>query len=258
MFLIQATSPPADVDLIELLLLADACWRDGAERLTAVVPYLGDARQDRRVGRWSLGARVAADLIGTSGVDCVVPVDAHPPAVEGFFSCPIEYLTAVPLLARATMKAVRDDSVVVAPDLGAVKRARENGRILKLPTAFVHKTRLDGGTVEATAVIGDVRGRAPIVVDDILSTGATIEAAVTAARAAGAVDPVTVAATHSLLVGRARDILPALRLAAIISATPSPWTCPPTCRSRWSASRRSSPRRFGTSTSRGHGESNLA
>ena len=90
---------------------------------------------------------------------------------------------------------------MVAPDLGAVKLAREYARLLKLPTAIVHKTRLDGSSVEAGAIIGDVRGRAPIVIDDILSTGATIEAAVTAVRAAGAVDPVDVVVTHALLVG---------------------------------------------------------
>jgi len=201
------------VHLIEFLLLADACQRDGAERLTGIIPYLGYARQDRRAGRRSLGARVAADVIATSGVDRLVLVNAHTPAIEGFFACPIDHLTTVPLLARAT--ATRDNSVVVAPDLGAVKLAREYARLLKLPTAIVHKTRLDGTSVEATAIIGDVRGRAPIVIDDILSTGATIEAAVTAVRAAGAVDPVDVVVTHALLVGRARTMLPTLGLGSI-------------------------------------------
>ncbi len=214
-FLIQATSPPADVHLIEFLLLADACHRDGAERLTGIIPYLGYARQDRRMGRRSLGARVAADVIATSGVDRLVLVNVHTPAIEGFFTCPIDHLTAVPMLARAI--APRDNSVVVAPDLGAVKLAREYGRLLKLPTAIVHKTRLGGASVEASAIIGDVRGRAPIVIDDILSTGATIEAAVAALRAAGAVDPVEVVVTHALLVGRAREVLPTLRLGSITS-----------------------------------------
>jgi ribose-phosphate pyrophosphokinase len=215
-FLIQATSPPADAHLMELLLLADACRRDGAERLTGIVPYLGYARQDRRTGRRSLGARVAADVIGTCGVDRLVLVNVHTPAIEGFFRCPIDHLSAVPLLAAAT--PVQENSVVVAPDLGAVKLAREYARLLRLPTAVAHKTRLDGESVEATTIIGDVRGRAPIVVDDILSTGATIEAAVTAVRTAGAVDPVEVVVTHALLVGRAREVLPALRLHSVIAS----------------------------------------
>jgi ribose-phosphate pyrophosphokinase len=214
-FLIQATSPPADVHLIEFLLIADACRRDGAERLTGIIPYLGYARQDRRAGRRSLGARVAADVIATSGVDRLVLVNAHTPVIEGFFACPIDHLTAVPLLAHAT--AVKDNSVVVAPDLGAVKLAREYARLLKRPAVIVHKTRLDAQSVEATAIIGDVRGRAPIIVDDILSTGATIEAAVTAVRAAGAVDPVTVVVTHALMVGRAREALPKLGLDSVIA-----------------------------------------
>jgi len=215
LFLIQATSPPVNVNLIELLLLADACRRDGAERVTGIIPYLGYARQDRRAGRRALGARVAADVIGTSCVDRLVLVNAHTPAIEGFFACPIDHLTAVPLLARAT--AVRDNSVVVAPDLGAVKLAREYARVLKLPIAIVHKTRLDGESVEVAEIVGEVRGHAPIVIDDILSTGATIEAAVTAVRAAGAVDPVTVVVTHALLVGRAREVLPGLGLAEMVA-----------------------------------------
>ena len=214
-FLIQATSPPADVHLVELLLLADACRRDGAERLTGIIPYLGYARQDRRTGRRSLGARVAADVIATSGVDRLVLVNVHTPAIEGFFTCPIDHLTAVPLLAQAA--TVRDNSVVVAPDLGAVKLAREYARLLKCPAVIVHKTRLDGQSVEATAIIGDVGGRAPIIVDDILSTGATIEAAVSVVRAAGAVDPVSVVVSHALLVGRARESLPTLGLDSVIA-----------------------------------------
>ena len=214
-FLIQATSPPADVHLIEFLLLADACRRDGAERLTGIIPYLGYARQDRRAGRRSLGARVVADVINTSHVDRLVLVNAHTPAIEGFFACPIDHLTAVPVLARAIR--ARENSVVVAPDLGAVKLAREYARLLKTPIAIVHKTRLDGQSVQASEIVGEVSGRAPIVIDDILSTGGTIEAALTAVRAAGAMDAATVVVTHALLVGRARDILRALDLAALIA-----------------------------------------
>lgn len=216
-YLLQSTSPPVEQHLMELLLLADACQRAGAARLTAVIPYFGYARQDRRTDRRSLGARVAANVIGTAGFDRLMLIDAHTPAIEGFFDMPIDHLTAVPLLARAAASSTRDNSVVVAPDLGAVKRAREYAQLLRLPMAFVHKTRLNGEKVEAHGVIGDVRNRTPLVIDDMLSTGGTIEAAVGALRAAGAVEPVSVAVTHALLVGHAREVLQRVSLTRLIA-----------------------------------------
>lgn len=216
-FLIQATGPPPAEHLMELLLLADACRRAGAERLTAVIPYFGYARQDRRTERRSLGGRVAADIVSAGRFDRVMLIDAHTPAIEGFFHAPIDHLTAVPLLVEAARSAVQAPGVVVAPDLGAVKRAREFAAALHLPLAFVHKTRLDGEAVEAQGVIGGVRGRAPLIVDDMISTGATIEAAVAALQQAGAAGPITVAATHGLFVGRAREVLAGLPLARLIA-----------------------------------------
>ncbi len=215
-FLLQSTGPPVEQHLMELLLLADACRRAGAARLTAIIPYLGYARQDRRADRRSLGARVMANVIATAGLDRVMLIDAHTSAIEGFFDIPLEHLTAVPLLARAAAPSMREHSVVVAPDLGAVKRAREYARLLQVPMAFVHKTRLSGEDVEAHGVIGDVRNRAPLIIDDMLSTGGTIEAAVAALGAAGAVEPISVAVTHALLVGRARDVLRRLPIARLI------------------------------------------
>jgi ribose-phosphate pyrophosphokinase len=216
-YVIQSTSPPVEQHLMELLLLADACRRAGAGRLTAVIPYLGYARQDRRADRRALGARVVADVIATARFDRLMLIDAHTPAIEGFFAIPVDHLTAVPLLARAAAPAMRDHSVVVAPDLGAVKRAREYARLLQVPMAFVHKTRLDGEAVEAHGVIGDVNAKLPLIVDDMLSTGGTLAAAVGALRAAGAMEPMAVAVTHALLAGPAREILRALPLTRLIA-----------------------------------------
>lgn len=216
-FVLQSTSPPVDRRLIELLLLADACRRAGAARLTGVIPYFGYARQDRRVDRRSLGARVAADIISTGGFDRVMLIDAHTPSIEGFFAMPIDHLTAVPLLAAAAGDGLHGNVVVVAPDFGAVKRAREYARLLNAPMALVHKTRLSGEQVAAHGVIGDVRNRVPLIVDDMLSTGGTIEAAVGALAGAGALEPMAVAVTHALMVGRAPDILQRLPVAPLIA-----------------------------------------
>jgi ribose-phosphate pyrophosphokinase len=215
-YLVQSTSPPVDQHLIELLLLADACRRAGAARQTAMIPYFGYARQERQSGRRSLGGRVAADIVGGARFDRLMLIDAHTPAIEGFFDMPLDHLTAVPLLAAAIAPLIGETAVIVAPDLGAVKRARAYASLLHRPMAVVHKTRLNGEAVEAHAVIGEVRGRQPLIVDDMLSTGATIEAAVGALRAAGAAEPVSLAVTHALFVGRARDILQQLPLASLM------------------------------------------
>ena len=215
-YLLQSTSPPVDQHLIELLLLADACRRAGAARLTGVLPYFGYARQERRTDRRSLGARVAANIVATGGFDRLMLIDAHTPAIEGFFDMPIDHLTAVPLLAEAAQRRLGDVPVVVAPDFGAVKLAREYGRLLQAPIAFVHKTRLSGHEVEAHSVIGDVRQRTPLIVDDMLSTGGTVEAAIGALRQAGAREPITVVVTHALLVGTARQLLRRLPIAHLI------------------------------------------
>jgi ribose-phosphate pyrophosphokinase len=215
-YLLQSTSPPVDQHLIELLLLADACRRAGAARLTGVLPYFGYARQERRTARRSLGARVAADILATGGFDRLMLVDAHTPAIEGFFTTPLDHLTAVPLLAAAAQRHLGDAPVVVAPDLGAVKLAREYSRLLQAPMAFVHKTRLSGQDVEAHGVIGDVRDRTPLIVDDMLSTGGTVEAAIGALRQAGAREPVTVVVTHALLVGAAHQLLRRLPIAHLV------------------------------------------
>lgn len=229
-YLIQSTSAPVHEHLVELLLLADACRRAGAARLTAVMPYFAYARQDRRAGgREAVGARLVADLLAAAGVQRVVAVDLHSPALEGFFGIPLEHLSAVPILADAVRPTLRGEAVVVAPDLGAVKLAERYARRLQLPVAIVHKTRLSGEEVRAGAVIGEVRGRMPLIIDDMISTGGTIEAAARAVIAAGAVAEITVVASHALLVGAAAERLRALPLQCCIAtdsvatAAATPW-----------------------------------
>ena len=211
-YIVQSTGPPVEENLLELLLLADACRRAGARRLTAVIPYFGYARQDRRAsGREPVAARLVADLIRTGGLDRVVAIDLHSAASEGFFSLPLEHLTAVPPLAEALRRLpLAGNGVVVAPDLGAAKLADRYARLLEMPVAIVHKTRFSGREVATRGLTGDVEGRQPVIVDDMISTGGTIEAAAKALAAAGALPVSAVVATHGLFVGDAGD-----RLAAV-------------------------------------------
>lgn len=208
-YILQPTSPPVDKHLIELLLLSDAARRAGAERITAVVPYVGYARQDRRAhGRESLAARLTADMFQMARVDRVVGVDVHGRSMEGFFSIPFDHLSAVQLLLQELVRlGVPDDGIVVAPDLGAVKLAERYAKELGLPVAIVRKTRLSGSEVAVTGVIGNVQNRVPIIVDDMISTGATIRAAADALVSGGARPGATVVATHGLFVGDAADRL---------------------------------------------------
>ena len=211
-YLVQPTSPPVDAHLVELLLMADACRRAGAARLTAVIPYFGYARQDRRAhGREPVSARLVADLIQASGIDRIVTVDLHSRAVESAFAVPIEHLSAVPLLAQAVRPAVKRNTVVVSPDLGAAKMAELYGELLDLPVAVIHKTRVSGEQVKARRIIGDVRGKELLVVDDMISTGGTIEKAIQALLEGGCSSSgIKVLASHGLFVGTAAERLGAL------------------------------------------------
>src|SRR5271165_2474844 len=201
-YVIQPTGPPVSDHLVELLLLLDACRRGGAGRITAVLPYFGYARQDRRsqAGE-AVGARVVADALAASGAQRLVVVDPHTAALEAMCGIPVEMLTAVPALAGALAPLVPGGAVVVAPDLGAVKLAEHYASLLHRPVAVVRKTLMTGATVRAEEIAGDVAGR--VVVDDMISTGATIEAAARVLLAHGGAPAIVVAATHGLLVAGA-------------------------------------------------------
>jgi ribose-phosphate pyrophosphokinase len=177
--------------------------------VTAVVPYYAYARQDRRArGREALAARLTADMFSVAGADRVVGVDAHTATIEGFFSIPFEHLTAVSLLLKQVQRLPKlAEGVIVSPDLGAVKLAERFARELELPVAVVRKTRVSGAKVSVAGVTGDVKGRVPIIVDDMISTGSTVQAAGEAVIGAGARAEAVVVATHGLFVGKAAMIL---------------------------------------------------
>lgn len=216
-FVVQTLQAPVGEHLLELSLLADACYRCGAAAVTAVVPYLGYARQDRRdLGREPLGARVVADLLGASHLKRLVCLDLHSRAVEGCFPLPVEHASAIPALVEHLRTRLPTDAVIVSPDLGAVKRAEAFARPLGLPVAVVHKQRLSGAEVMAHGVVGEVKGRHPVLVDDMISTGGTLAAAARAVLDAGAAGPVTVVASHGLFVGPANERLSKLPLARVV------------------------------------------
>ncbi|MFD5462172.1 ribose-phosphate diphosphokinase [Kitasatospora sp. NPDC127059] len=222
-YVVQPTGPDVNEHLIEIMLLLDACRRAGARRVTAVVPYFGYARQDRRVrAGQSVGARVALDALAAAGADRLVVVDPHTPALEAMSSVPVETLSAVPLLAAALAEHTPAAAVVVSPDLGAVKLAEHYGELLGLPVAVVRKTRLSGSKVRAEELAGDVAGRPTVIVDDMISTGGTVRAAVKILLARGAAPDITVAATHPLLVERALDRLARLPISRLVVADTVP------------------------------------
>ncbi len=216
-YVFQPTTPPVNEHLMELALLLDACRRAGSTRVTAVVPYFGYARQDRRSRPGQpIGARVAADILASAGADRIVVVDPHTPGFEATCSIPVEVLTATSVLVTALRNHETSGSVVVAPDLGAVKLAERFAAALALPVAVVRKSRISGTSVRAEELVGDVVGCRPIIVDDMISTGATIEATARLLESHGAQPGTVVAATHALLLGSAPDRLAQLGLARLL------------------------------------------
>jgi ribose-phosphate pyrophosphokinase len=216
-YVVQPTAPPVNEHIVELLLLLDACRRSRAARVTAVVPYFGYARQDRRTAAGqALGSTVIADAIVAAGADRLVVVDPHTPALEAQCRIPVETLSAVSALGAELAAELPEGAVVVAPDLGAVKLAQRYAAVLHAPVAVVRKQRESGATVSALDIAGDVRGRPAVIVDDMITTGATIEAAVELLRQHGAAPDIIVAATHGLFVHAAVNRLRDLDLRRVI------------------------------------------
>lgn len=225
-YIVQPTCPVVDESLMELLFIGDACRRAGASHLTAVIPYFGYARQDRRSrGREPLSVRLIADLIGASGFQRVLAVDFHSQAVESAFAIPVEHVSAVSLLAEAARPSIGESAVVVSPDLGAVKMAERYAKLLDLPVAIIHKSRISGEDVRVQRIVGEVYDKEVLVIDDMISTGGTIEKAIKALLEAGCVPSrVKVSATHGLFVGPAVARLGALGIERIFisDSVPAP------------------------------------
>ena len=203
-FIIQPIASPVNDNLVELFIMLDAFWRASAGRITAVVPYYGYARTDKKdQPRVPITARLIADLITTSGANRVLTVDLHAGQIQGFFNVPVDELTALPLLAQHIRKKNLENIVVVATDIGISKRARDMATRLNAPLAIIEKRRVGNIDFSETLnIIGDVAGKIAITVDDEIDTAGSLVNAVDALLGAGATE-VYSCATHPILSGKA-------------------------------------------------------
>jgi len=206
-FLLQPTCPPVNHNLMELLIMLDAAKRSSASRITAVLPYYGYARQDRKdKPRVPISAKLVADLLTSAGAHRVLTMDLHSPAIQGFFDVPVDHLFAAPVLVEHIQRLKIADLVVVSPDAGGVERARAFGKRLGAGLAIMDKRRPEPNVSEILHVIGDVRGRNVLIVDDIIDTGGTLASTARTLVENGA-RKVYACFTHAILSGPARERL---------------------------------------------------
>jgi ribose-phosphate pyrophosphokinase len=213
-FIIQPTAPPVTNHVFELMLFADACRRASSGHVTAVVPYFGYARSDKRHHRReSIAASMVARCCQAAGLGHLVTVDLHSPQIEGFFHIPVEHLTAVPVLCDELKGRLAPETVVVSPDEGRLEMATHYAQRLGLSVAIVHKQRLSGIETRVVKITGDVQDRPCLIIDDMIATGDTLARAMDALIKAGARPEFRIAATHGVLLEGARAKLsrPALQ-----------------------------------------------
>ena len=201
-YIVQPTAAPAD-NIMELLLLIDAAHRASAARVTAVIPYFGYGRQDRKdQPRVAIGAKLAANLIVAAGADRVISIDFHQHQIQGFFDIPVDHLYAAPVITKYFRDLELEDLVIVAPDVGSAKMARGTARRLDATFAIIDKRRPKANMSEVLHVVGEVEGMTCLLVDDMVDTAGTLSNAVHALKERGA-KAVYAAATHALLSGEA-------------------------------------------------------
>lgn len=202
-FVVQSTCKPVNDHLMELLIMIDAFRRASAGRITAVIPYFGYARQDRKAkARDPISAKLVADIITAAGADRVLTMDLHAPQIQGFFDIPVDHLLGSPLLVPYFCKKFadcKDDVVIVSPDLGSVTRARKFAEKFDAPLAIIDKRRPKANVAEVMNIIGDVRGRKVILVDDMIDTAGTLCQAAHALIQVGGAKQVFACATHGVL-----------------------------------------------------------
>jgi ribose-phosphate pyrophosphokinase len=204
-FIIQSTCQPVNDNLMELLVMIDAIKRASAGRITAVIPYFGYARQDRKArARDPISAKLVANLITTAGADRILTMDLHAPQIQGFFDIPVDHLLGLPIIAEYLKDkfAGQDDLVIVSPDVGSVTRSRKVAERLECPLAIIDKRRPKANVSEVMNIIGDIRDKKVVLVDDLIDTGGTIVNGASALIEAGAKE-VYACCTHAVLSGPA-------------------------------------------------------
>jgi ribose-phosphate pyrophosphokinase len=202
-YVVQPTCPPVHENLFELLSFADCLRRASADRITAVIPYYGYARKDRKdEGRVPINAKLVANLLVASGYTRVVAIDLHAAQIQGFFDIPVDHLYARPVMLERVRQLGADQPIVVSPDVGGVKLARAYAKDLECDLAIIDKRRISGEQTMIEHVIGDVRGRDVVLVDDMVSTGGSIVDAARIVKQKGA-NAVFIVATHAVLAGKA-------------------------------------------------------
>jgi len=206
-FIIQSTCYPANESIMELLIFIDCARRASADRVTAVIPYFGYARQDRKdEGRTPITAKLAANLITTAGADRVLTLDLHAAQIQGFFDIPLDNLLAEPVLSRFYSEKKLKDLVLVSPDVGNTKRARVYAERLGGELAIINKRRVSGRDVEVGRIIGDVKDKTVLMIDDMITTAGTVSGAAGLCRESGA-RRIYVGATHGVLCAGAPERL---------------------------------------------------
>jgi ribose-phosphate pyrophosphokinase len=204
-YILQPTCAPVNENIMELLVIADALKRASARRITAVIPYYGYARQDRKAEpRVPITSKLVANLITASGIDRVLTVDLHARQIQGFFDIPVDHLYARPVLFQYFKDLNLDNPIVVSPDAGGVERARSFAKLLNADLAIVDKRRPRPNEAAIMNIIGDVKGRNAIILDDMIDTGGTLTKVANAIKEAGAIK-VYAAASHGVLSGEAID-----------------------------------------------------
>jgi ribose-phosphate pyrophosphokinase len=223
-FIVQPTSNPVDQHLMELLVMIDAFRRSSAARITAVIPYYGYARQDRKdKPRVPISAKLVANLLSAAGTNRVLTMDLHKAQIQGFFDIPVDHLFAAPVIIDYCSRMRYPNLTMVSPDAGGAERARAYAKRLDAELAIVDKRRTEDGTAEVMNVIGDVRGRTCILQDDIIDTAGTIQKAATALKDAGA-ERVVACAVHGVLSGPAIERIEKAPLDQLIVTNSVPLT----------------------------------